>query len=721
MRTVARFVATATAEVSGVAEQLLSQDRNLDNPTARHGLVLVFVAAPRFDDSTSTPEFNPATEYEDFVEVETAVAEQIRETDLPDGYSAEPFSFELIFGSGDEFEAEVGRLFGMAAGIIVLILLFVYWVRPRGGDSRWAGIRRTSADMLLTMSAIFMAITWMQGIGVLFGPKYFGWIDDFGPMNQIVPILLIGLGVDYAIHLVTRYREEVGHEAAVDEGMRRAIHTVGVALVLATITTAVGFLTNLVSPIPALRDFGILSAVGIVASFLIMMSFVAAFRVLLDRRAERGGRIPRESLGATKQRMLPRLIGRTAVLAEKAAVPTVVIALLLGVLGLFGVTKLRTEFSVTDFVPRPNPLLETFDVLTTEFAGGFGETTDVLISDGNVADAATHNAVAAAIGNLGAVPNVVSYGGTPAAASAISLLITLTDPASARFDAALAAAADGAGFGPDGTVAPGADVAALYNALFLAAPEDAHRVLHRAGASYDALLVSITTQAGEQAAAELGADLRDVFAPVRARDLRAVATSDYIISTVVISSMSASQLSSLVIAVIAAALLLVINFWIESRRPFLGIITIAPVALVMLWAFGLFPVLGLTFGPVTATVSALAIGIGVPYMIHITHRYQEDRLRAATPEEAIRSTTTNTGGALAGSAFTTIAGFGILMTASLVPFQQLGLVTGYTILLALVGAVLVLPSMLVLWDRWHRRRGEAAIDPDAVRHAMDLQ
>ena len=118
--------------------------------------------------------------------------------------------------------------------------------------------------------------------------------------------------------------------------------------------------------------------------------------------------------------------------------------------------------------------------------------------------------------------------------------------------------------------------------------------------------------------------------------------------------------------------------------------------------------------PVTATVSALAIGIGVPYMIHITHRFQEDRIRFDTAEEAIRSTTTNTGGALAGSAFTTVAGFGILMTASLVPFQQLGLVTAYTILLALVGAVIVLPSMLVLWDRWHRARGDQPVDQEEV-------
>jgi predicted RND superfamily exporter protein len=105
----------------------------------------------------------------------------------------------------------------------------------------------------------------------------------------------------------------------------------------------------------------------------------------------------------------------------------------------------------------------------------------------------------------------------------------------------------------------------------------------------------------------------------------------------------------------------------------------------------------------------------VPYTIHITHRYQEDRLRFDTPEEAIRSTTTHTGGALAGSAFTPAAGFGILVTSSLKPFQQFGEVTFWAIIFALVGSVLVLPSLLLVWDRWHLKRGEAAVD-EALLH-----
>jgi uncharacterized protein len=120
---------------------------------------------------------------------------------------------------------------------------------------------------------------------------------------------------------------------------------------------------------------------------------------------------------------------------------------------------------------------------------------------------------------------------------------------------------------------------------------------------------------------------------------------------------------------------------------------------------------GIPFGPVTAMLAAIAIGIGIPYSIHVTNRFLEDRRRLGTID-AVRSTVRHTGGALAGSAMTTCAGFGVLVTSSLVPFRQMGLVTVYAIGFALVGATLVLPSALVLWDRWHRGRTDAEL-PDA--------
>ena len=105
-------------------------------------------------------------------------------------------------------------------------------------------------------------------------------------------------------------------------------------------------------------------------------------------------------------------------------------------------------------------------------------------------------------------------------------------------------------------------------------------------------------------------------------------------------------------------------------------------------------------------------------MIPATQRYIEERVSQPDENEAIEHTLTHTGGALAGSAITTMAGFGILMLSTTIPFRQFGFVLAYTIGLALAAAVALLPSMLVLWDRWHRRRGDATLDESAVHAAL---
>jgi uncharacterized protein len=200
-----------------------------------------------------------------------------------------------------------------------------------------------------------------------------------------------------------------------------------------------------------------------------------------------------------------------------------------------------------------------------------------------------------------------------------------------------------------------------------------------------------------------------------------IPTSDEIISDVIVTALSDSQVTSMLITLLAAMLLLVVTYWFRNRRPALGVITVLPVALVVLWTFAMMAATGIPFGPITATIAALAIGIGVPYTIHITNRYQEDRMLHADPAEAIRSTVRHTGGALAGSAFTTCAGFGILVTSTLTPFRQFGFVTVYAVGFALLASTMVLPSMLELWDRWHRRRRPQTrpVEPAAAPTAVD--
>ena len=64
-------------------------------------------------------------------------------------------------------------------------------------------------------------------------------------------------------------------------------------------------------------------------------SGVLGARMLLDRRAEAAGRLPTESFGQGGERILPRLMGRASVFAEKVPVPTLIVALALGALGVY--------------------------------------------------------------------------------------------------------------------------------------------------------------------------------------------------------------------------------------------------------------------------------------------------------------------------------------------------------------------------------------------------
>jgi len=694
-----------TAELFG---GLLGEGSDLAEARADTGLMVAFLNVSGLDDPDQT-------------------ILQAKEVDMSEAVAAVPttatdasaFSFALLFSNVDQFQSEIGRLFATAFLIIVLILLFVYWIHPKGRMTWWASLRRALADMGLTMLVITMSIFWMNGIGVILGPKYLNLIGAFNEILQILPILLIGLGVDYAIHMTARYREEIGAGSMVTRAASRATRTVGIALVLATVTTSIGFLTNVVNAISAIADFGVLAAVGISSAFLLMLTVVPSARVLLDRRAEAKGKLVREAFGHQSERMLPKIMGSTSVLAERFSGVMLILALLASGAGVYGFTELNTEFSFTDFLPDDAPALATYHTIVNEFGGGFGEETDVIV-EGDVATPAVYNGLVAAWANLADTPDVVKFGNVAAADSPVSVIAQLAVPPDLggdpeTYDPAFSEAAFAAGLQPDLTVAAGTDVDALYRAAMEVAPDAMRRVVAEVNGQFRYIDAGVSTQAGETDALQLRDDLQRAFTPVRDAGATTVATNQNIISQGVARALQDSQLWSLGLTILVAGLVLVLNFWFESRRPFLGVITILPVALIVLLVFGIMAARGIPFNPITAMIANLAIGIGVPYTIHITHRYQEDRLRFDTPEEAIRSTTTHTGGALAGSAFTTAAGFGILVTSSLKPFQQFGEVTFWAIIFALVGSVLVLPSLLLVWDRWHLKRGEAAVD-EALLH-----
>ena len=704
------------AEFKAFASALLSSTYNEDLTTASAGLAIVTI-----DSSLIVQDFGGSDGA--FIEqprMEVALADSLNEISIG-GIKVSGFSFGLLLGNeGDDFLEEIGILFGQAFLIILVVLAYIFFIRPRKGFNILKSGRRTFSDLFLSLGAILLSIGWMQGAGTILGPGYLDIIGAPNQVSQIAPIILIGLGVDYAIHFTSRYREEIGSGNTIAGSTTSTLKSVGVALTLATLATIVGFLTNIVSPLPELKDFGILVSTGIFFAFFLVMTFVPAIRTLLDKRAENKNKINNAAFSSSGESVLNKVAASSGIIPKKLKLVALILLFSISGYGYYSFTNLETIFEFTDFLPEDDPVVQTLGLLTEEFGGGFGETTSVLIEGDDLATPEVHNALIESINNLAEKENIVVYAGNVAAESVIGTVGQLMVPQGAA-PGAPPAMPDMELIGTLGSYgvdlmsgAQGIDalkvkdtgnVQGLYEYLVESDPESFLANLYfNENNKVTAQQVRITTSAGSLGAAQLRDDIYEAFQPMSTLGVSIAATNDAIVTQSVSDLISESQFQSLIFAILASMIFLVLYYMIDIRKPFLGVITILPVVAIVMGTYLGMYFLDIPLNPVTSTLSGLAIGIGVPFVIHVTNRFRETLLVADSPVDAVRTTLKTTGGSLFGSAFTTMAGFGILMTSSLKPFQQMGQVVVVALGFALVASILILPTLLVFWANYHNKK-----------------
>ena len=704
-------------EFQAFASALLSENYDSEATTSTAGLAIITIGSAKIAE-----EFGGSDAA--FIEqprMEVALSDELTSVSSKfETINVSGFSFGLLLGGDqDDFISEIGVLFGKAFLIILGVLAYIFFIRPRKGYGFFKSSRRTLSDLLLSLGTILLSIGWMQGVGALLGP---GFLDIIGPPNQISqigPILLIGLGVDYAIHFTGRYREELGNGQSINDSTKNTLSSVGIALSLATLATIVGFLSNVVSPLPEFKDFGITVSFGILFALLLVMTFVPAIRSLLDKRAETKNSISRDAFSSSGESVLNKIAGASSIIPRKLKL--ISIALLIGVssYGYVSFTNLDTVFNFTDFLPEDDPVVATLAVLTDEFGGGFGETTSVLLEGDNLATPEIHNAIIDAIGDLAGADNIVTFGENVANESVVASLGAMLAPQDA-IPGAPPQAPDMelvsglmsygveimSGEGLDALkVSSSGDVDGLYKFLLAKDPITFFGSLYLDDQEvFTAQQIKITTSAGSEGSRQLTDDIYAAFQPVIDLGVNVAATNDSIVTNSVSDLISASQFQSLVFAIFSSMLFLIIYYWIDLRRPFLGVVTIFPVIAIVMGTYLGMNLLEIPLNPVTATLTGIAIGIGVPFVIHVTNRFREALNKDSNPVSAITTTLKTTGGSLFGSAFTTMAGFGILTTSTLKPFQQMGQVVLVSIGFALVASILILPTLLVLWANYHNKK-----------------
>ncbi|QGN07333.1 RND transporter [Halorhabdus sp. CBA1104] len=615
------------------------------------------------------------------------------------------FDDAFVFGQGlidAESSQAIGDTFIIITPVAIVLLLTVLTIAYRD-----------LIDVLVSLFGVAVVLVWYAGIQ--------GWLGI--PSNSTliaVPFLLIGLSIDYSLHVVMRYRE--AREGALDTddenvsrrdpttAMRLGIAGVVLALATAAFSTAVGFLSNYISPLGSIQDFAILSGVGIVAIFVVFAALVPAVKLELEQFFDRRGRdrhTPAVGVGSGR---LNRVLSGTATLARRVPLVVIVLSLLLASAGAYGATSIDTEFNQADFIPQDAP--SWMDSLPEPFAPGEYEVSENLayLSDnfrqrgegsegqilirGNVTAPALLTATDDVVRNTKSSGTVViGSDGRPAIESPTSVLRAVASENQTVADAIAARDTDGDGL-------PDRDVAAVYDLMFNVAPEQASSVLYRAeNGSYESARLTVGVQ-GDASAQSVARDVRDISSTIEQdAPVRATATGGPVITAVVQSALFETLVEGFAITLGVILALLISMYWWRYHAPGLGIVTLAPVVIALAWLLGTMSVLDIPFNSETVVITSLAIGLGVDYSIHVSERFVDERVRHDSLAETLGTALEGTGGALLGSAVTTAAGFGVLALALSPPLQRFGIVTGLSIVYAFIACVTVLPCLLVVRER----------------------
>jgi predicted RND superfamily exporter protein len=151
-------------------------------------------------------------------------------------------------------------------------------------------------------------------------------------------------------------------------------------------------------------------------------------------------------------------------------------------------------------------------------------------------------------------------------------------------------------------------------------------------------------------------------------------------------------------------------------------VSVVPILLVVALVYGFMYLVDYTINPVTATIAAISIGVGIDFATHFTVRFRQELVGEPSRFPALRRAGEGTGGALILSALTSIAGFLVLGLAPMPIFAVYGILTAVMIACALLVTLLVLPSLLLLVtpslkgeerDRleWEQTHGEWVYQP----------
>ncbi len=602
-------------------------------------------------------------------------------------------SLDLLSSDIDDRTLDnVTLLVFLALIVVVILLVFTF---------------RSFRDVTFPLIGLTSALIWTYGLLNVIGV-------EFSALEVAVAPLVLGLGIDYAIHLQRANSTLREHYPDPAESWLRACAKLSVPLSLAVITTVAAFLANLISPLPPLKTFGIALAMGVVCAFLTSTLVVGALHVLIDYN---------KNSSKSKPFTLPNLTNSLVKVQQKQQVSIFLVVVFLSGASVFGAASLETNFDLGDFVDSEMEIMDVRQDLADNYDSAGWKLIYVLFepSDGQEyieADVDLLTELRGLHGDLESNHDVVGTDGTFPSPSYEGPYVILRD--AILRDSTFGENHNLEVFQDGGVYVKDYNQACNLSAAFLALAENhtiadalsgeswSDRVRHSVflengqvvNLRNEIRVEAATSAESDQVVTEFENMLGDIDKSGTLRSnlagtAKLYVTGDLAMLQTVLDGLSSSQVESTLISLSVSFLVL----FLLTRRIMPAIVILFPVGIASLWVVGSMAAIGLKWNVLTVMVTALTLGIGIDYSIHMWRRFEVELQRRKNHWDALRASLSTTGVALLMSALTTSLGFMVLLFSPMPIIQDFGLITAITVIFSLLLSLVLLPVLMELSAR----------------------
>jgi hydrophobe/amphiphile efflux-3 (HAE3) family protein len=533
-------------------------------------------------------------------------------------------------------------------------------------------------DMLLLLSLsvaamvvilfIMFRVRWrllsllMVGVGALwtFGIMGYSSVPLTMATMAVLPIL-IGLGIDYSIQFHNRYQEELSRSRSVAESIITSISRMFPVVGIALLATIIGFITLYISPVPMVRDFGMMLAVGVALSYVAGLFLLYSIVYLADRK------LPVSTLGkaATKASgRIERVLSIIARLAVLYPLPIFLISLAFAVAGGVVDQWLPTVTDYEEMMPQDLEELREVRKLR-EILGSEGEIYFMIEAD---------NLTSAEVLNWLKEYQEESLALHPE-------LLSTNSPATLVSNAA------------GGVIPPQVQIEGILENLPSFYLE---RVL-----SSDRQIASLSFGIQHMSLEDmynLIMQLTDSAQPPAGVRISPVGT--FALTAETIDAMVGARLTMNLLCLGAVFVVLLAVY----RRISTAIFTVIPVGAVIAWSSLDMYLIGIPLNPLTAIMGIIIIGICTEFMVLLFGRYEEEKRQGQSPRDAMVTSISRIGRAIVTTAVTTLGGFGVLIASNFVMIRDFGIATVLGVFLCLLITITVMPGIIVWFDERVRRK-----------------